>query len=302
MKKILSFVCLATLFGALGCAPETSTTTTPAETEQPAGAEAPSAEDSAAIDETVEEAIPKGKFVQADAKLATLRAKFVYGGQVPTRPKVDSSKDPFCVPIEILSEAMLVGKAGELQNLVLMLDKGSKDKVPAEMLEPVEGVLTLDNNGCVFKPHILFARVGQQIEVLNSDQTGHNANFTYFKNESENFLIPAGEKKMAKKLVSEESTLMPVECNIHPWMKAWVIVQEHPYVGVSDEAGVIEISNLPLGELTFLIRHENSDGSIDGGQVNGKDQKWSRGKMDVDLKAGMNDLGTITIAADKFRS
>jgi plastocyanin len=296
MKKIFSFVCLAALVGALGCAPANSPApVTPAESEQPAA-------DASAAQPSAEEAIPAGRFVQANPKLATLRAKFVYGGKAPARAKVDSSKDPFCAPLEIYSDAMLVGTGGELQNLVMMLDKSSKDKVPAEFLKPAEGTLQLDNNGCVFKPHILFARVGQDIEVLNSDQTGHNANFTYFKNESENFLIPAGGKKKSKKLVSEESTLMPVECNIHPWMKAWIIVQEHPYVGISDEAGVIEIQNLPLGELTFLVRHENSDGAIDGATVNGKEQKWSRGKMDVELKAGMNDLGTITIAADKFRN
>ncbi len=302
MKKIFSFVCLATLVGALGCAPAASTApATTAPSEQPSGEEAPAAEDGAAMEMT-EEAAPRGKFVQTDPKLATLRAKFVVDGKTPARAKVDSSKDPFCAPLEILSEAMLVGKDGELQNMVLMLEKGSKDKVPADMLKPVDGIIQLDNNGCVFKPHILFVRVGQQIEVLNSDQAGHNANFTYFKNESENFLIPAGGKKLAKQLNSEESTLMPVECNIHPWMKAFVIVQEHPYVGISDEAGVIEINNLPLGELTFVLRHENSSGSVDVGKVNGKEQKWRSGKMDVDLKAGMNDLGTITIPADKFRS
>lgn len=304
MKKIFSLICLAALFGALGCAAESTTTTpkTPTETSQPAdGAAAPKAEDTTAIEETTTESIPKGRLVQANPKLATLKAKFVYGGTAPAPAKVDSSRDPFCAPLQIFSEAMSVGKNGELQNLVLMLDKSSKDKVPADMLKPVEGKVTLDNNGCVFKPHILVARVGQQIEVLNSDQCGHNANFIYFKNEPENFLIPAGQKKLGKKLTSDEATLMPVECNIHPWMKAWVIVQEHPYVGVSDQAGVIEINNLPVGELTFLIRHENSEGVIDGGMVNGKAEKWSRGKMDVDLKAGMNDLGTITIAADKFR-
>lgn len=298
MKKIFSFVCLAALIGALGCAPADNTVAVPVEGEVPAGSETPALDDAA----VTEEAVSAGKFVQANPKMATLRAKFVYGGTPPERSKVDSSKDPFCAPLEIYSDSMLVGKSGELQNIVLMLDKGSKDKVPAEMLEPVEGTLTLDNDGCVFVPHIVVARVGQNIEVLNSDQTGHNANFTFFKNESENFLIPAGGKKKTKELASEESTLMPVECNIHPWMKAWVIVQEHPYVGVSDQEGVLEIKNLPVGELTFLIRHENSDGAIDGGKVNGKEQKWSRGKMDIDLKAGMNDLGTITIAADKFRS
>ena len=302
MKKILNWFALAALVTALGCAPAAPSPTTPPTTdgETPAVVDETATEDAAAAN-TTRENLPRGRFVQANANTATLRAKIVYGGTPPSRPKVDSSKDPFCAPLEIYSDALIVNKDGGLQNLVLMLDRSSKDKIPADMLKPAEGTVTLDNNGCVFVPHIVFARVGQKIEVLNSDQTGHNANFTFFRNESENFLIPAGEKKLSKELVSEESTLMPVECNIHPWMKAWVIVQEHPYVGISNEEGIIEIPNLPVGELTFLIRHENSDGAIDEGTVNGKAQKWSRGKMDVQLKAGMNDLGTITIAADKFR-
>jgi len=244
---------------------------------------------------------PAGKMVLADAKLATLRAKFVYDGDAPAPKKVDSSKDPFCAQLEILSEALLVGKDGGLQNLVLMFDaKRSKAKVPAEFAKPVDGTVGLDNNGCKFVPHIVFARVGQTIEVLNSDQTGHNANFGFFNNPAQNFLIPIGGKKEIK-LVADEATLMPVECNIHPWMKGYVIVQEHPYVGITDEAGQLEIPNLPVGEVTFLVRHENADGSIDEGTVGGKKQKWGRGRMEIELKPGMNDLGTITLAADKFK-
>src|SRR5690606_35840511 len=56
---------------------------------------------------------PAGKFVQAKADLATLRVKFVYDGKPPARKKVDSSKDPFCAPIEIDTDSMLVGKNGE---------------------------------------------------------------------------------------------------------------------------------------------------------------------------------------------
>lgn len=245
---------------------------------------------------------PAGKFVQADAKLATLRAKFVYDGKAPALKKIDSSKDPFCAQIEIMSDHMLVGKDGELQNLVLMFDtRRSKAKVPAEFTKAPEATITLDNKDCVFVPHIIFARVGQTIEVLNSDQTGHNANFGFFNNPAQNFLIPVGGKKDLK-LVAEEATLMPVECNIHPWMKGYVIVQEHPYVGISNADGVIEIENLPVGEVTFLVRHENADGSIDEGTVGGKKQKWGRGRMEIELKPGVNDLGTITIAADKFKN
>ncbi len=245
--------------------------------------------------------VPAGKMVLADAKSATLRAKFVYDGAAPARTKVDSSKDPFCAQIDILSESMLVGEDGGLQNLVLMFDtKRSKAKVPAEFAKPVDGTVKLDNNGCVFVPHVLFAQVGQTIEVHNSDQTGHNANFGFFNNPAQNFLIPVGGAKDIK-LVADEATLMPVECNIHPWMKGYVIVQEHPYVGISDEAGQIEIANLPVGNVTFLVRHENADGSIDEGIVDGKKQKWSRGRMEIELQPGVNDLGTIKLSPDKFK-
>lgn len=301
MKKLFTLVCLAALLGVIGCAPAS---TTPAPTEPPAseGETSPSEEPATDAGAANDERPPAGRFVQADPKLATLKAKFVYDGTPPARAKVDSSKDPFCAPIEILSEAMLVGKDGALQNLVLMLDsKRTKAEIPAEYKKPVDGKVELDNNGCVFKPHIVFARVGQTIEVLNSDQTGHNANFGFFNNEAENFLIPAKDKRQTKKLVAEESTMMPVECNIHPWMKAYVVVLEHPYAAASDEHGQIEIHNLPVGDVTFLVRHENADGAIDEGKVDGKTEKWGRGRMELTLKAGMNDLGTITIAADKFK-
>ncbi len=300
MKKLFNLLCLASLIGTLGCSPAATSTPAP---EVPASGEAPATPSEPAADAGAKnDAVPPGRFVQVNPKLATLKAKFVYDGPAPARAKVDSSKDPFCAPIEILSEAMLVGKDGALQNLVLMLDsKRSKAEIPAEYKKEVDGKVILDNNGCVFKPHIVFARVGQVIDVLNSDQTGHNANFGFFNNQAENFLIPANSHKETQKLVAEESTMMPVECNIHPWMKGYVVVLEHPYAAASDENGQIEINNLPVGEVTFLIRHENADGAIDEGKVDGKAQKWSRGRMEIELKAGMNDLGTITLAADKFK-
>jgi plastocyanin len=301
MKKIFGFLCLAALLGLYGCAPADSTPTTPPATEPTADE---GVEGEAAVEEntSIESRIPAGKFVQADSKLATLRAKIVYGGKPPARAKIDSSRDPFCAQIEILSDAMLVGPKGELQNLALILDASRSDaEIPAAQLEAPEKVIELDNDGCEFKPHVIFARPGQTIRVLNSDQTGHNANFNFFNNQAVNFLVPVGGQKDLK-LVADEPAPIPVDCNIHPWMKAFVIAQEHPYVGISDQDGTIEIINLPVGSVTFRVWHENADGSIDEASVNGKTEKWSRGRMELDLKAGVNDLGTITIAADKFKS
>ena len=296
MRMFFSLMCLTALVGSLGCTPAE---TPPADEVAPGATEVgevPAVEEGASLN-----GVPKGKFVQANPKLATLRAKFVYGGKPPERQKLDTSRDPFCAPLEVLSDSMLVSPNGGLKNLVLIFDTRKSEDVPAEQLEVPEKTILLDNNGCQFTPHIIFVRPGQTIEVKNSDATGHNANFTFFRNTSENFLIPAGQSKEKKIEAAEGASLNPVECNIHPWMKAYVVVQEHPYVGISDDEGQIEITNLPVGEVSFYIRHENADGSIEEGTVGGKKEKWSRGKMERELKAGMNDLGTITLAPDQFR-
>ena len=299
MSKILGFACLAVLVGALGCS---TASTGP---EQPPAVDPATTPDEAASGDatTLRDAQPKGeRLVQANPKLATLRAKFVYGGKAPDRAKLDVTKDPFCAQHEVLSEALLVGANGELQNLALILDaRRSKAEIPADQLKAPEAKIELDNKNCVFVPHVVFARPGQTIVAKNSDPVGHNANFNFFNNTPMNILLPAGGSKDVP-LSADEPAPIPVECNIHPWMRSYLIVQEHPYVGISGKDGVIEIANLPLGEVTFRIWHESADGAIDEGKVGGKTEKWSRGRMELELKAGINDLGTITIDPSKFKS
>ncbi|MCA9131507.1 MAG: hypothetical protein KDA45_00060 [Planctomycetales bacterium] len=300
MKKSLSFLCLVALVGIVGCGP--AATPEPAAAEPDATLESASDEAPEADDTTRRDARPpQGRLVQAKAKTATLRVKFVYDGKPPAPQKIDASKDPFCAQTDVLTENMLVNKDGGLRNVALILDaRRSKAEIPAAQLKAPEAVIELDNNKCIFVPHVIFARPGQTIEVLNSDPVGHNANFNFFNNQAVNFLIPTGGKKQVK-LQAEEPAPIPVECNIHPWMRAYTIVTEHPFVGISDENGVLEIADLPVGEVSFKIWHENQEGAIDEGTVDGKTQKYRRGRMELELKAGINDLGTIKLAADKFR-
>ncbi len=234
---------------------------------------------------------------------ATLKAKFVYEGTPPKREKVQNlNRDPFCANLDIVADNMLVGENGEIQNMAVVLyERGTKVDIPAEMLKVPPKVIQLDNNGCMFEPHVLFVRPGQTINVTNSDQTGHNANFGFFNNPGVNPLIPVGGEK-AIDIKEDEPGAVEVTCNIHPWMKAYLFIQKHPYCGISDETGEVTIENLPVGKVTFRVWHENAERSIDEGTVNGKKESWRRGQMEVDLKPGVNDLGTIKIAADKFKS
>lgn len=242
-----------------------------------------------------------GRFVNVTADTATIKVKFVYEGKPPAPKKIDSSKDSFCANLNITSEAILVGTGGELQNVAMYWDLRANRKVeiPKDMLVAEKATITLDNRGCIFRPHIFAARPGQTIQVINSDQAGHNANFGFIENEAANNMIPAGGSKDVELKLPEPAPI-PVDCNIHPWMKSYLIVTEHPFVGISNEKGELTIENVPVGEVVFKIWHEHSAKSIDEITIHGKKQKTRRGQLELDLKPGLNDLGTIKIAADKF--
>lgn len=284
MKKFLLFASLAALIGLVASSQPAPRNALAADSGSgAAGAQAP-------------------KFVQANAKSATLRVKFIYDGKPPAPEMINTNnRDAFCGAIPIASDKLIVGKDGSLKNVALMFDESkSKVDVPAAAKEVPEAKHKLDNEGCMFEPRVLFVRSGQTIEVVNSDQTAHNANFSFFKNPPVNVLVPIGGSKDIVLNKNEiEPAPIPVECNIHPWMLAHVIVLDHPYVGISGEDGVVEITDLPVGEVTFRAWH--TSGKIDEVVVDGKKQKWGRGNLKITLKPGINDLGEVRIAADKFK-
>jgi len=231
---------------------------------------------------------------------ATLRLKVVLDGTAPKPKEIGGVNDTFCAEMPISSDKLLVGENGELLNFALIFDEErSKLKVPDAMNQPPAASHVLDNVKCMFQPKVLIARSGQTITVKNSDNTGHNSNFQFLKNPPTNFLIPAGQSKdyvLKPDLV--EPTAIPVDCNVHPWMRAFVIVKKHPYVGVSNAEGVIEIPDLPVGSgAIFRLWHE-ATGAIDQIEVGGKSVKLSRGnRWEMELKAGLNDLGTIKLSS-----
>lgn len=204
---------------------------------------------------------------------ATLKMKIVVDGKAPAAQPIANVNDAFCAmnggPT---SDKLLVSEKGELANFVVMFDEEkSKLKVPAELQKSPDATHVLDNNKCLFSPKVIVARPGQTITVKNSDQTGHNANFKMIKNEQKNFLVPAGQSKdykLAADLV--EPAVMPISCDVHPWMSAHIIVKPHPYVSVSAADGTIEIKDLPVGDgATFRVWHE-ACGAIAELNVNGK--------------------------------
>ena len=50
--------------------------------------------------------------------------------------------------------------------------------------------------------------------------------------------------------------LIPVKCNQHPWMKAYIGVIKHPFFAVSKDDGTFELKGVPPGTYTVAAWHE----------------------------------------------
>jgi hypothetical protein len=96
-----------------------------------------------------------------------------------------------------------------------------------------------------------------------------------------------------------ENLPSPVSCSIHPWMRGWLLIKDHPYMGVSDADGKVVIKNLPVGKWTFQFWHERA-GNLREVKRNGESVQWTRGRLEVEIKPSLNDLGEIKLGPSLF--
>ncbi|MEQ1827363.1 MAG: methylamine utilization protein [Pirellula sp.] len=239
-------------------------------------------------------------------KWADLSMTVLLDGEAPKAAILDMSRDAKCGDLKLPSDALLVDpKTKAIENIVFMIDARKTELEPGQIHPDLRAVPTtkpvLDNNKCKFVPHVVSVRAGQTLVVKNSDEAGHNAKFNFLTNEESNKMIPAGNS-IDMLIKDKEKAPTPVECNIHPWMNAYVIVNDHPYISISDSAGKIKIEKLPAGiPISFRIWHESQDKSIEEVNLAGKPVKWVKGSVTLTLKEGANDLGMLLLKPDRFK-
>ena len=113
--------------------------------------------------------------------------------------------------------------------------------------------VVLDQLKCRFSPHVIAVQVGQPLDVKNSDPTIHNVHMLTEKNPPVNIGMPRPE---TRHFTMKEAEIIPVKCDVHPWMKSYVAVFDHPCFAVSAADGTFEIKNAPAGQWTLVAWHE----------------------------------------------
>jgi hypothetical protein len=226
----------------------------------------------------------------AQAQWGNLKGKFVYDGKPPVPQKLDTNKEPMCVAHNLTDEALVVDSSGGIKNVVVYLRSKNVKANPALETQPAQ--VELDNKNCRFEPHVLPMLVSQTLSVKNDDPFSHNSNVTELGGAGTNPLLPAGANATYK-YARPSLVPQPVTCNIHPWMKAYVLPRDNPYFAVSKADGTFEIKDLPVGKLEFQAWQEKS------GYVDTK--AWPKGKFTYEIKPGDNDLGVIKLDPKIFK-
>jgi len=148
-------------------------------------------------------------------------------------------------------QTIVAGAKGELANVVVSIS----ENVPPGGSAPAEPAV-LDQEGCMYHPHVLAMMAGQPLVIRNSDTFLHNVHAMADKNTAFNFGQPNKDEGKPIADPPKVAENFRVKCDVHPWMSSYIAVFEHPYFSVSKEDGTFEIRNVPPGEYTIKTWHE----------------------------------------------
>jgi hypothetical protein len=232
-----------------------------------------------------------------------LKGRFVYDGQPPVRKPINITADvEFCGKKQLLEEHLVVNPTNNgVANVIVWLFLGRGDTAPQvheSYAKTARADVVLDSAYCRFEPHVCLLRTTQTLILRNSDPIGDSAKIDTLSNPPINLTLPT-RAEVRHQFTNEERLPARVSCGIHPWESGWLLVKELPYMAVSDEDGRFQIENLPVGTWTFQVWHEQA-GYVDQVKIDGKPTSWARGRVQIDIQAGENDLGELILAPSLF--
>ncbi len=127
-----------------------------------------------------------------------------------------------------------------------------KEGIAGLAFEPPKAAVTLDQRGCLYEPRVLGIMVHQPLKIVNDDNTLHNIHALPRLNREFNIGQP-NEGMLSIRSFDVPEIMIPVRCDVHPWMKAYIGVLDHPFFSVTGDDGSFQIVGLPPG--SYVIGH-----------------------------------------------
>jgi plastocyanin len=191
------------------------------------------------------------EYFHVDATAAgTVSGRVTFRGISPKPKRIMMNSDAGC-PAEGHEETVVTGKGGGLANAFVYIQSGLEGK----RFEPPGEAAVLDQRGCMYSPRVLGMRAGQRLVVRNSDQVSHNVHPMPANNRDWNQQQSPQAPDLEHRFPRSE-VMIPVKCNVHSWMHAYIGVLDHPYFAVTGAAGDFEFRNVPSGDYMLAAWHE----------------------------------------------
>jgi plastocyanin len=186
---------------------------------------------------------------------STITGTVTFEGKAPPLKPLAMDADPACKKKHATpapSEALVLGSGNTMGNIIVYVSKG----VPTGKTFPAPKTpVTLDQNGCQYKPHVQGIMVGQPYRILNSDGILHNVHSLPKVNPTFNKPMPATLKETTTTFAKPEP-IFQIKCDVHPWMTAYIGVFTHPFFAATGTDGKFTISGLDPGTYEITAWHE----------------------------------------------
>jgi len=195
-----------------------------------------------AAEPTHEEAAP-----EPTGKPGTIKVTVKFEGPSPKMKQINRQADPFCAKTKRRDESVLLNKDGTLKNVAIKLDK-----VRGQFAVPSEPIKIMQHE-CMYEPRVQTAMMGQKIEIANGDMTLHNVH-TYKGEKQANWFNRAQPPKAP--IITEtfpKDGVVTFKCDVHPWMAGHVVLADHPFAGITGDAGLVTLTDVPSKKKAYTV-------------------------------------------------
>jgi len=202
-----------------------------------------------------------------------IAGKVVFVGTPPAPKKIEITSDQYVCGNDKDAGDLLLSSRKEIGNAVVWIENA-----PPSGTSPMSSKVEMDQKACVYIPRIVLVPVGGTVDFLNSDRLLHNIhampklNASFNRTQPRNRTIP---------VTFDQPEIVEVTCDLHPWMKAWVVVVPHSFYAVTSADGQFAFDNLPTGQYRLRVWHETLGAATS--QVTVGDQGAARTTIEMKL-------------------
>lgn len=234
----------------------------------------------------------------ADGKWATLTGRFVWSGEPPAQKQIQPTRDRDSYRDDsILDESLLVNPENlGIANLFIWIEPAGAASVegPLRILthpsydQPTNQVVTARFLHGRIEPHAFTLRSSQTLAIANRDPIPHTIQVGTLLDA----VVPEGGQ-LAREFAVNTKGPAAIGCQFHPWLNSHMLVQDHPYMTVTDSDGHFALRQVPAGTWRVRFWHEQV-GNIrmvvkEGGLV----EFWDEHGLDLELDRPLVDLGEL---------